>query len=1599
MNYQRVPALGERIGTIRNNNVTSEVVNINQNNFNLVNATPLRLIERSLIDRLPEYRNIQLENRPRNFQDLQNPPPLQRFIVEIGIPANAALQNVLPKVLYRLLVYFYQQIIGQPIAFNRINIETDAQDNMLTQYLPQPPQPEVWSSVYVWGENNNRNMFFPFAAYQSIIDFFNVIVANYGNEGVQAEDQIDREWMLGVDVMYIEMSIVVPREVLNERPGVIGMFEDEFLPENFENIQMRQHNIRNIRPPRNDNAANVGDIIPQEIRRSNRNLRPRIFLNPATGQNYPIRGGRVNYRQGRGSGRGMPAGGYELLRNNEEIRYFHKAEAIGNAFLNSSCIRKIPYRDERNCILMAFMSSQCLKYDFNDQKKVVFLNPSLGPTNLIPRNGEVTRYPASQYLSEKLNETARNNVYPFLFCHEIEGLENWSIRLFNTFKPDNNSYDEDTENVWSLVADEIGNLVRVDYASTHTVEEASSLNLEDIGTVCELLANLFDVFIYIYDVEYKAGRVATFAPMNLTPSQYLDQERSIKIVPLLYDNGHMHAIIDYHRFMAKDNVNSYRPYQICPFCERKGNRTFRNEVEFNTHLDDKECLNSLETFFFEDHEKEIIEQATIPVVLRYDYKSKKKTLQCTRCKEDIQFNHNLMKHVCVAKMRCTDNDEILDKSKIFVYDLETCQQLVSHNQYYHSENCVCSMLAYYDEPEFFDHPMKTCRVDPDIFSFLDYIFANENQKYFSNSVWIAHNGGAFDVLVIMKYLNRKRRDYTWTPRPGSMHKFLCVRDTETGISFLDFLMFMPGSLDNIARSMGIEVSKGTFPHKFNNGLHDKYEGPVPSFDDENDWWSTKWVKSYSHLRSLREHYDDLISQYCNCPSFEEHNCNKPLWNFQEQLQEYCKLDVIVLAKCVASYRDNVLEIANYDSRDPNWKPKKVDPFKYMTTPQLAQAILLKGFTEESCFKLASPEKKLRIGQTREAIVWLQSLPNKNTILHRLNWHREFFCVAAQQYADGYCQKSRVAYVLLDCDLYACKDCHENTEKWNQPHFYFKTKTYEQVYYDINLLIRKKWMQAPCHLVSNTLFESQCSIRRKHGNNYNSIDLDEYRYYAYQPNFNFQECFKGGRTEVFKPYVNGPLIEERTGKCLYYQDVCSMYPAVCAKKPIPNGVPNYILGEEIDLVKFYYTLTISDEEYETHVNEVVEKDSIYWGYVYCKVVPNPNDYIGLLPNKYVPAGHPSSTPPRLVFSLKTQIGVWSTEEIRLAFKSGYHIETIFSMVYWLAGHRSNQILKPYVDTFIRLKQEAEGWKKLGASSENPTEDEKHRIAQELFVNNGNLGLIDITKVKIDNIGRLVKKLFLNSIYGKFGQQDISTRMSLIYGSQQFYDLWSSNKINRSGCTFLETFPGSGIYKAMISYQSEFLSNAGRSNFFIAAAITAASRCILHRQMQVIGSQNLVYCDTDSIIFTRDPNLPSLTKKGLGNWEEEKGGKIKFFMSLAPKVYFIEREGQENLDMKSKGILLNQENKNKLTKRSIQELMSNTLSPREDKSKFIRLQDMKIHSNIYNHTMNIGTLLTTYGSKDLRMNITKRRVVVSEENQDKIKNNLWEQIDLIDTEPLR
>jgi hypothetical protein len=113
-------------------------------------------------------------------------------------------------------------------------------------------------------------------------------------------------------------------------------------------------------------------------------------------------------------------------------------------------------------------------------------------------------------------------------------------------------------------------------------------------------------------------------------------------------------------------------------------------------------------------------------------------------------------------------------------------------------------------------------------------------------------------------------------------------------------------------------------------------------------------------------------------------------------------------------------------------------------------------------------------------------------------------------------------------------------------------------------------------------------------------------------------------------------------------------------------------------------------------------------------------------------------------------------------------------------------------------------------------------------------------------------------------------------------------------------------AEIKYRfiTDVVQQAKNTNIAIASFTTTWARRWLYGAMQKVGLDNVIYCDTDSIIYYHPTNdNPIKTDNKLGGMTDELGGDyIQEIIALAPKTYtYVKSSGK--VEVKAKGFSLN------------------------------------------------------------------------------------------------
>jgi len=383
--------------------------------------------------------------------------------------------------------------------------------------------------------------------------------------------------------------------------------------------------------------------------------------------------------------------------------------------------------------------------------------------------------------------------------------------------------------------------------------------------------------------------------------------------------------------------------------------------------------------------------------------------------------------------------------------------------------------------------------------------------------------------------------------------------------------------------------------------------------------------------------------------------------------------------------------------------------------------------------------------------------------------------------------------------------------------------------------------------------------------------------------NPRDALYGGRTEVFKLRSDGEL--------LGYGDVVSLYPTVMYYDYYPVGHPT----------KIFYPQ---------------EFDNNWFGFIACKVLAPQNLYHPVLP-VHVKMG-PAE---KLVFPLCVKcaetrklkcdhnleerqfFGTWSTEEIKKALEKGYQITKIYEVWHF---EKSNDLWKGYISDFMKIK--------LETSPHNyPTNDAyANEIRKKMGIH------MNPEAIQANPGKRAVAKLCLNSLWGKFGQRLNMGETEFVTDRFRLCEILMDDRLIDENIIFINDKMMQVDYK----YKDTFVKNNFNTNVFVAAYTTANARLRLYDQLDR-KSRDVMYCDTDSIIYKHNGanNLPYGDM--LGEWTDELGGEnIIKFVATGPKSYHYQTDTGKTVT-KVKGFTLHHKNAEKINAETMEQLIASEI----------------------------------------------------------------------------
>ena len=709
-----------------------------------------------------------------------------------------------------------------------------------------------------------------------------------------------------------------------------------------------------------------------------------------------------------------------------------------------------------------------------------------------------------------------------------------------------------------------------------------------------------------------------------------------------------------------------------------------------------------------------------------------------------------------------------------------------------------------------------------------------------------------------------------------------------GVTLIDSLNFFGCALSCLPETYGLnELKKGYFCHKFNseNNEHQNYNGILPGIswyephrmkNNNNNCYGDSGDYEYEYLYYPEKYNDEEIKEFekklnnkintlcdkCDkCEFIKWHISqvkNKYIFNFKKDLVDYCKSDVDILHRSCAIfltsfeklYKDYYYENCELPGINDQHiiKLKKEGALneeeikKYcIGVPLPFQKTTLPGFAYDTFVYMFMPEKSMEIENNKTHFYskisqdWLNYIEIQRNI--KIEREKPINCGEKLKYADGYYEdKKGIKKVFLfnGCFWAGCTKCYNQHDRNQILNCSMKDLNYNR---DQEIKLYESFNYSVEVI-------RECDFIREY-NNYSDEDkknLEEIKEFSPNHCIDIRSSYFGGNTNVFKPYYQADI---KNDEVISYYDVNSEYPAVMFLKYFPTGKSKIIR--------------------ECKNNDIND----FFGFVYCKVKMLNYSNLPVLPGKFNG---------KLSFNNNTKLGVWTTEELKKAIElEQVEIEKIYEVQHY--EKKTKNIFYEYIRYFYKLKCE-------NSIKDNMTDKEKSDLIESCKL----IGIeLDINKFCYNPVICAICKLMLNSLYGKLAQRSnmMSTEIIKFDNRKRLYEILYDSTNEVSNVLIIDN----NTIRVKFSKIKEFDNyNIFKTNVAVASWVTSQARLLLYSYMEKIGTENLIYCDTDSIIFKHKINkCPLENSLVLGDMKNELIDKKKVtwimyeFVSTGPKSY--------------------------------------------------------------------------------------------------------------------
>eukprot|EP00854_Cymbomonas_tetramitiformis_P016494 gene16494-19584_t len=602
---------------------------------------------------------------------------------------------------------------------------------------------------------------------------------------------------------------------------------------------------------------------------------------------------------------------------------------------------------------------------------------------------------------------------------------------------------------------------------------------------------------------------------------------------------------------------------------------------------------------------------------------------------------------------------------------------------------------------------------------------------------------------------------------------------------------------------------------------------------------------YPHLFNTRENenyiylYPDI--KYYN-PEILQPEAYKKLFDWWYERKSKCF--IFDNQKELARYcHDDVtiLRRAVFAFRDCFLKitDNKFDPFSYLTLAQLAVNIWRNGCMPENTVGILQSLTKSQNASIKEN-QWLDYIVHTTSakLVMDLDGKRNYKLKYLHIYVDGYDKDTNTVYEFLGSWF------HADLTKYHKDDIqYQQGRRSGMTFGEVNRQTMKRLKDikgAGYNLVYTWESEWDIQVAQLKNSEVGTAFLNRQKIAS---PITDRDSYHGARVDLGKLFY-----KSKGNEYIRYQDFNSMYPSVMKTKRFPKGHP--------EIIRDVKSLDIHG----------------YFGLIKCKVQPPSHLKFGVLP--YVTN--------KLIFPLYEMIGTWTTVELEKAIEKGYKILDIYEIKHW--KETSTDLFAGYINKFLKLKTESSG----------PPDSDINTFIKDFEFHEGIK--LDKRNLKFNPGMRQVAKDMQNILYGKLGERSNKAKSKVIQNPGEFYNT-ISNKRYDCKYEFIGSEENEMVLMNFTENSEVFADTRFSTNEVLAAFITSYGRLKLYELMEVVGYDNVLYFDTDSIIYTeteenyhvyhgtgyRQPWLGYL-KCELQELEKEHGKCVEF-LSTGPKSYSL------------------------------------------------------------------------------------------------------------------